>query len=395
MKIKILIISLLSIIPSLGLANNITAILDSIAHNNLELKAMQAEFKANSLDLRTTNNLQDPSIDFEYLFGAQSVGDKWAIGISQPFDWPGLYSARSKMINSKVSALSYLVIKRKIEILNQSKLNCIEIININQQLALQTEILNNIRQIKDAYEKGFSHGEISILDINKLKIELLNVQQNRISLIRKKESLISDLKTLNGNSPIDNNILNDLSNYPTYKLAPFEEYARLIKEMDPENNYFNQMKDVIENDIKISKLQNLPSFAIGYKYSVEIGDKFNGLTASVSIPLFSNRNKVNVNKAKLVANDYAMQNSLVNKEAKAFSDYTQLQTLNEQIRDYKEVLGNGDNLRLLKKALDGGQINLLSYLTEIKYFIEAQNQLIQMEYEYQEILTNLNQYVLL
>lgn len=394
MKIKIISLIIL-LIPFFAKASNIDDILSDVSQNNLELKMMQEDIKANTLGFRTTNNLQDPNVDFEYLFGKQSTGDKWAISISQPFDWPGLYGARKKLIDSQVSALYYVFLKRKLEILSQTKLICIEIINTNEQIKFVESILANMSEINSAYQKGFSHGEISILDINKLKIEMLNVSQQRTSLVRQKANLIADIQALNGNQPINANMITKLDEYPSPKLAPFESYSKLISETDPEYNYLSQNSAIIEEQVKVAKMEGMPSFSLGYKYTKEIGEPFQGVTASLSIPIFSSRNKVTANKAQILVNEYAKQNIMSSKQTKALADYEQLVELDKQIKEYSEVLGDGENIKLLKKALDGGQINLLAYLTELKYFIEAQKQLIDMNYQYQEILTRLNKYVLL
>ena len=50
---------------------------------------------------------------------------------------------------------------------------------------------------------------------------------------------------------------------------------------------------------------------------------------------------------------------------------------------------------MLEKALSGGQISLLNYLLELRYFLEAQQTLLDLEFEYNSILAKLNKYSLL
>ena len=69
--------------------------------------------------------------------------------------------------------------------------------------------------------------------------------------------------------------------------------------------------------------------------------------------------------------------------------------LYQELQQYRPMLENQDNITLLKKALDGGQINLITYIQEVNFFLEAQQNYIDVEYRYYQALTFLNRYTLL
>ncbi|MDD2961300.1 MAG: TolC family protein [Muribaculaceae bacterium] len=395
MKLKTLALFLFSALPILCMANGIDDIIHNISSNNLELKASQEETKAQELEIKSTNNLANPEFDFEYLFGQNGLGDKWGFGVSQSFEWPGIYSARSKANKSQITALGYLLVQRKLEISLEIKGICIDIININKLISLNKELYNNILEIKKGYDKGFKNGDISILDINKLKLECISISQELKDLDRRRNVLFESLKALNGNIDIDEPLLNSLNNYPSYSLLPLQEYLNKIDTFDPQQSYQRSANEIANNQFKVSKMQWFPSISIGYKYSNELGEKFNGITAGISIPIFANRNKVSSAKARMIANEYASKNIIVNKHSDAYSNYSQLQSLKEQIDEYSVVLNDDSNIAVLNKALAGGQISLLNYLTEVQYFINANKQLIELEYQYNKTLSSLDRYSLL
>ena len=124
MKIKILALVIIFASYNSISADNIGDILGNISSNNLELKSAEEELKVNSAEIKSNNNLGETDVDFEYLFGEKSLGNRWAIGVSQAFDWPGLYNARSKANKSQISALSYLLMQKKLDILFQAKEIC-------------------------------------------------------------------------------------------------------------------------------------------------------------------------------------------------------------------------------------------------------------------------------
>ena len=65
-------------------------------------------------------------------------------------------------------------------------------------------------------------------------------------------------------------------------------------------------------------------------------------------------------------------------------------SLAEQIDDYSDIISGTAQLELLRKALDGGEINLFTYIQEINYFIDAQCEYQDLRYNYYTALTKLN-----
>lgn len=386
----------LTVISISGYANNgIDGIMNEIATNNLELKASEMNIQSDKMTIKATNNLSDPTAEMEYLFGNKGLGDKWGFGISQSFDWPGTYSARGNANKSRINALSYVGEMKRLEILLKAKQICIDIINVNKLIAAQKEIYDNVKSLYDQYTKGFNHGEISILDINKLKLELLSSNQKLDEYNSQKNVLIESLRGVNGNAEINAETLATLNTYPVSNLESLSYYTEKINKYDPEANFYINTTEANKKDVITSKMGWAPGFTVGYKYSNELGEKFNGFTVGISIPLFSNRNKVNATKAKYIADTYSQQNVIISKQTQANAQYSQLLSLSMQIDAYKVVLNDNQNINVLNKALSGGQITLLNYLMEVRYFLDAQNTLLGIEYSFNQILADLDRYNLL
>ena len=376
-------------------ADCIEEIVSLVRTNNLDIKAIEAETDAADRDIRSTNNLKDTSFDFEYLFGNSAVGDKWGIGVAQEIDWPGLYSSRGKANASRISALNYLGEWKCLTILVEAKRICLEIIDINKQICLNNRIVADMSQIKDAYDKGFDHGEISVLDVNKLKIEMLNTNRRTKELAVKRRQLTERLKALNGNNELPSGIVDNLTEYPAVHLSGRSVYEERMMQHDPERMYYSMLDEAEERQVSVTKMQQLPSFSVGYKYAYELGDKFNGFTVGVSLPLFSSRNKVASAKARKISAQFARQSDEVAKTSQMMVWYDEATELKGQIDEYKAVLGDKTNVKLLRKALDAGQISLLDYLMEMRYFIDAHNQLLELELRYNNLIVDIDKYSLL
>ena len=371
--------------------SNIDAILSNIKCNNTELKVFGASIKSDSANIVTNNNLEDPKVDFGYDFNSDISGNKWEIGVSQGFDWPGTYAARRKANASKTDALRLAYQVKQLDILYQAKTTCLEIIMLNKQIDYQKLILGNMENLYAQYDKAYQHGETSIIDINKLKIERIAARQALNELNTKLSAAKSRLLGLNNNQSFSIN-LDSLNDYPAEELRSYDTYQKEFANFDPQNSYFSKVEEGIKNDVKVAKLGWFPKFDIGYRYSREDGGKFNGVTVGASIPIFSNRKKVAAAKSLSTTNEMERQNYETENAARIKSKYETAVSLKSQLALYSEVIGDNNNFIVLKKALDGGQITPLDYLLEVRYFLEAKDKYVELEYEYNSALAELNKY---
>ena len=115
----------------------------------------------------------------------------------------------------------------------------------------------------------------------------------------------------------------------------------------------------------------------------------------MSLPLFSNRNKVAASKALLRSLENEETSVEVAKLSEMYSDRAKVLMLHKEINEYRPVFEDSNNIALLKKALDGGEISLLTYLQEVNYFLSAQREYMDIVYQYHYSLARLNRYELL
>ncbi len=394
MKNKHIAASILSAVALTASATGgIDDVLFSIKHNNGSIKAAEASFSSDSLALRASNNLEDPKMGFEYNFG--KIGDKWSVGVSQGFDWPGAYSARNRANRSRIKALNADTDVRKLEVLVKAKELCLEIVYTNRRIEAQKLILKNVEELYDTYSTAFKHGETSIIDINKLKIELITARQALTELETSLQSLKTSLKGLNNNADFSNVNIGELVAYPIDAIEPIDTYIDGFETGDPQNCFFAFNEESIKSDVKATEMGWLPKFDIGYKYTNELGDGFNGVTLGASIPIFSNKRKVAAAKAQAVSNDMN-RNSYHNENiARIKAEYAKAVSLKSQLVQYGDVIGDESNFTMLRKALDGGQMSLLDYLLELRYFLEAKTKYLEIEYSYHSVMASLLRYTLL
>lgn len=95
---KLLIGLLLAAMVSPLAAQDYTAVLQEIESNSTTLKALREQAEADKLASRTGIYLDNPEVEFNYLWGDPSVmGNRTDVSVKQSFDFPSAYAYKGKI----------------------------------------------------------------------------------------------------------------------------------------------------------------------------------------------------------------------------------------------------------------------------------------------------------
>ena len=225
-------------------------------------------------------------------------------------------------------------------------------------------------------------------------MELFDTENQLKQLYIQKRVAVDGLKALNGGEELEN-FNADLFDYTSSEVASADDCWHAYMALSPDYKVLKQNSDVAAQAVKVSKNSWLPSFRLGYKLQKEGPEKVHGLVFGVSIPLFSNRHKVKMEKAYEASNVLSSVDAEMKEEIKIRTKFAAVVELEEMIESYSSFVEDPVNFEILKKALDLGQLTLLEYLTEVKYFLDANYSLLDMKYDYQTKLLELTKYSLL
>lgn len=375
-------------------AQNFDTLLNKVVSNNTELMSSVAATHSELLSLKSENNLPDPEVELEYQWGRHEVGDKFDVNVTQGFDWPGVYAARGKANKIASEAMSYLNRSNYIDKRLEIKQTLIDIVNVKKNMAVVKGRLALMDTMIEKYTTGVNNGELTILDLRKLKIEKIRLNESMAALESEFALLKSTLEVQNGGKNCDD-IIASIDNYPDDMILPAEEYEKIIEENDPSVKYSSLMMQSQVQRVKAERLTRLPGFTLGYHHSWEDGDVFNGMIVGVTLPFFSTHNKVRAAKALSRSLEYDEMTVAIKKRATAKADREKALALYKQMSAYEAVLKNDNSVDLLGKSLDGGQISLLDYLGEMDYYMQAERDYLAAQYQYHQTLANLNKYKVL
>lgn len=391
MKKQLIIFTLL--LASVGASaqtDGIAKVLQSVEANNKELRAYRQLNASRKIDNQTTNNLQDPTVSYSYQFSSPSgLGKSTELTVSQGFDFPTLYGKRSELNRLKGNALDRENGGLRRELLLKTKDLCLDIIFLNKQKALLDERLKNASELSDLYRRRLELGDASSLEGNKVSLELLNARTESMMNETTRQTKLQELAAMNGNQPIE---LTDTSYLPV-EAADIAQLKQESLLADADIQLLDSEREVAKQQLSVSKAQWLPKLELGYRRNTGAGEQFNGVLVGVSIPLFQNKNKVNLAKAQSLYVDIKKESTTQQLESRISQLYKESEMLQSSMKAYNHAAISG-NLSLLNEALRVRQISLIEYFTEVSVVFQARGNYMELENRYQKVMAQLLKYKL-
>ncbi len=363
-------------------------VISQIVQNNNGLQESKYSYEAQTYDLKSQNNLNDPEVEMSYLF---SKPKSIELSATETFDWPGIYGARSRYASHRISAFEYLYQSNCVEVAMQAKSLVIDLVYTNRKIALQKSLVDSESKLLSLLEAKEAKNEITIIEMNKLRLELLDNKNALKSLNVEKNMILADLKTLNGGKDFVE-FDSDRADYAEQKIQPLDFYLSEYRDFSPEYKALVQQQNADKEAIKVAKYANYPGFTLGYRYKDEDGVRAHGFVVGMSIPIFSSRHKVKAAKMAYSATMFAESNGLLQGEAKVRKAYNSLLAQEELIAEYKPFSMNPQLYSLLDKALDAGQISLRDYIVEARDLKASTLRLYDMERDYHLAVAELTKY---
>lgn len=372
---------------SIALADNIGDVLKQVASNNLTLQALAHDNQADVLDIKASNSIGGPSVEYSPFFtkGYSGVAESELV-VSQEIDFPTKYAARNKQAKMQNIVGEQLLIKQRRDILLQAQLLCIDLIRLNQTLSMLHERLANSETLLQMYKKRMDAGDANALELNKVKLDCMEVRTLVNEAQGERTSLLQQLRQLNGGKPIDV-IDTVLPEYP--QITNFESYRALALASDADVAVAQTALRAADMNLKLQKNEWLPNISFGYRRNTEHGEGINGFLVGVSFPLYSNSNNVKAARQRRESAELQVMQAQNEAEATLRTNYEQLQGL-QQVIDHSDVKLLQESLTLFAKALQQGEITALVYYVEINSIYEKLQRHIDLHCQSVKLLAELH-----
>jgi outer membrane protein, heavy metal efflux system len=369
---------------------SIDEVLKQVEQNNKSIITEKQYWEAQKLSYKTGLTPENPKAEFDYMVGRpEGAGNQRDIVITQGFDFPTSYGKRKSVSNQQIINADHQFSAVRQQVLLEAKLACIDFIfRSKQQLELDKR-LKNADKLLAATNAQTDRGEASILDLNKIKLLRLEIK-NQVELnATELKTVQHKLDELNGGTPL---VLTNITAEPELNLPPFEELDSLIESNDPVVKSVKQERVIAENQLSLARTLSLPKLEGGYHQQAILGQTYEGFHLGMTIPLWENKNKVKTQQARLSYNELAIQEHRTQHYFENKQQYEQYLHWKHTYDEYLSILGSTNSEELLNKALEHGQVNLIQYLMETRYFYDAINKSLEAERELHVSIARLNKF---
>ena len=383
---KKFIIMLMLCLPIGMQAQNIDQVLQSIEANNKELLSQKQLTKAQKMENRTENNLPDPTVSYSSFYkNGAGPGHGTELVATQGFDFPTQYITRNRQAEMENEAIDLQQQAFRRDVLLRAKNLCLDLILLNQEKALMDIRMKNADELEALYAKRLEAGDANILEVNKIKMERMNVQTEVAQNHAAHRTALQSLLAMNGNMPVE---FSD-STYPEVKeILDYNQLRDEVVASDYSLQAAVAFTRAAEKQVSVDKQNWLPKLEAGFRRNTDTGMSMNGFVVGGSIPLFSNRKKVQIAKAQAISAQLMQEDALLHVENNLMALYNEMTQLKEAMHAYDVPLMYR-SLDLLKQALTEGQISLIEYFVEAETVYKNLQAYMKLENQYQKIMADI------
>lgn len=199
-----------------------------------------------------------------------------------------------------------------------------------------------------------------------------------------------ELTTLNGGVAIE---FTDTSYADVDEPLSFDALRGEALDADLSLRLLRDDQETARRQLKVNKAKGLPSFQLGYRMNPSSGgQRYNGFLVGISIPLFSNRNYVKQAKAQSHYTEMLLESTSFTVENELRRLYDQAVALKHSMDEYEKVLRSQNNLALLNKAIQSGQISMIEYFVDVTTYYQSVQNYLQLQNQYQKAMAQLYKY---
>lgn len=373
-------------------AQSLDSVLNLVRMQNKSLKVQQAETDANKMAFNTGLNPENPTAEYEMLFGTpKDAGNQKDFAITQRFDFPTSYTYRKQASNEKIKQADFIAKAKEQELLLNVKLDWLRWVYLNQLTGNYSERVKAVEKLYIAYQKKMDVGDGNILDFNKLKLLLLEIKTQLKRTEQQREQLKHKFVNYTGGTLLQVNT----DYYPAISAIPsFETLDSLIEAGDPILKTYEVQQAIAAKETALNKSLTLPGIEAGYRSQSILGQKYQGLHFGLSIPLWERKNTVKQKRLEeFTAENRKVDRRLENKqENKVY--YQQYEEATYLVTEYKGVLDQLKSEQLLYKALQYGEISVIQYYNEILSLFKTRDSYLEYQLQQQQAIAKLFKYQL-
>lgn len=365
--------------------HSIERVLQEVERNNKELQAGGQALSAQKAGTKIENNLANPEVTYSYQYGKRTEPNQTELNVTQGFDFPTQYGARSRYGKWKDEAYERRFGVKRREVLLKAEECCLELISLNRQKEVLAKRKSNAEELVKLYEKRLEEGDANVLEVNKVKLECMAVNTEAAENEASCRAAWQRLLAMNGEVPL----AFAGTDYPLWQLpVSFDRLRDEVLPADEELRSVEAEREAARKFVTVSKNGWLPGLQVGYRRSGSVGEEIHGFIVGGTLPLFENRGKVKKAKAESVSAELEQQEVALRIETELRVLFDEAQQLKRAMEAYDLPLMDQTS-DYLKQALMAGRISVIEYFTEQETICRSRQKYMELEYRYHIVMARI------
>lgn len=365
-------------------SSELRRVLHSIEEHNVGLRALRSENEATALEARADNVPGDLSVEFSpfYAKGTSGMASSELV-VSQGFDFPTLYGARSKSARLQTESLddTYRIARR--DLLLQAQELCIDLVHYNRVSQLLDQRERNADELLRLLEKRLAEGDASLIEVNKVRMERMNIRTERTQNEADRTLALRTLRALNGDLPIDFDATEYEDPADTTGLT-----AEALLDAELDIRASETALRASRQELRVNRQSWLPSLEVGYRRNTALDEVSHGFIVGASFPLFASGRKARIARTRYTAAQMRLNDTRLTADARIRAQLAELEQLQQTLKTFDINLMR-NTLSLLLTAVKSGQLSVIAYYTEAENIYGNMQTLAQTENRYRKLLAEL------
>lgn len=361
--------------------------LDEIEQNNMGLKAVWYAGEAERTENRTGLNLENPEVEFEYLWDVHGTGEaSKKFSVMQSFDWGTLTGGKRRVLRTqdRLTELDYRAQRNALRL--QAKLLLVQLTAANAMYNEWQERVHRASRLVKGVEEQSRLGRNTVLDVSKARLEQTRSQTALLQVEAERNRIVAALQTLNGGKAVT---YAATAYEPETLPADFALWYAGAEERNPMLHYVRTEVELNRKQLKLTRAEVMPSLSVGYATERGPAEAFQGLAVGISVPLWENRNKVKQRKAAVVAAESKAADARMQFYGNLTELYSRVQSLKKVADGYRDGVHAADARELLYDALQAGHLTVTEYVTELAQYDGIVDESLAAERDYRLALAEL------
>lgn len=371
-----------------SIAQQLSAVLESVAKNNKELYAADKLKLAQEAEALTGLNPDNPAISYGYAPSTNGNGTKETYGISQSFDFPTRYirKLQTARLEQKEAGITYLKVRQ--QVLTEGAIQYNRVVFLHRKQQVLEQRYHAMQNIYNALDKQLATGGSNLLEVQKARLELMKASDAVQENLGNVAIAMVNISRLNGGVSIHV----ESTVYPVWEAPLLDTLQRWAIQRDPQLLSAVNDKAVSDRKLQLARATWFPSFEVGWEGEKNANEGFEGPKVGMTLPLWQNRRTIQTRKAYQASAQVNYDAQTLTVQAGLYAEYQMVQNLKTRMDNAYHVMKNINSEELLQKSFSLGQIGAIEYFRELSWLYEIHDQYLQLERDYHVALAKMYRY---